>query len=257
MRIILNADDFGLSDEITAATIDCFNRGGLTSATILVKMPGSAGAIEFAKANPQFSFGVHLTFVRDTVEAPVSNPADVSDLVSSDGGFLSSNTIRRKALLGRIAVDQIEREVTAQVELLRSHGVKVSHLDSHGHLHKFAPFRKALRNLKSRLGIERIRGVQNVYLRKPIKSPTYWLGGWWGRKLRALFKTTDHFYMPTSAVDKGWPQTLLSRVGGYSLEVGVHPGYSEPWRVAESATARQFAEVAKAAGHQLITWNDL
>src|ERR1051325_6810400 len=128
MRIILNADDFGWDADSVRGTIECFERGALTSATIMAKMAATGKAIEYAKANPQFSFGVHLTLGGDGPEVPLSDPKDVSDLVGADGHFLQSNKVRVKALLNRISVDQLEREITAQIEFVRDSGVAISHV---------------------------------------------------------------------------------------------------------------------------------
>ena len=51
-------------------------------------------------------------------------------------------------------------------------GVPVSHVDSHRHLHKYGPFAGALRRVLPGLGIERVRNVQDVYLRRRLLSPT-------------------------------------------------------------------------------------
>src|SRR5437764_692006 len=107
MRIILNADDFGRDDDTVDATIDCFQRGLLTGATIMPAMPATNRAVEFALAHPQFSFGVHLTYVRETenaLERPLCDPAAVADLADADGRFLHSDVIRKKAMLGKIDV---------------------------------------------------------------------------------------------------------------------------------------------------------
>jgi predicted glycoside hydrolase/deacetylase ChbG (UPF0249 family) len=261
MRIILNADDFGFDADSVKATIDCFQFGALTSATIMPKMAATREAIEFARSNPQFSFGVHLTLGGDGPEVPLSRPQDVPDLVGPDGHFLQSNRTRLKALLGRLPVDQLEREITAQIQFIREAGVPISHVDSHGHQHKFAPVRKALSRVLPRFDIRRVRGVQDVYLRKPLKSPTYWMGAIWRRRLMKLpFVIPDHFYMPASAWDDQWQNRLLEllpRLRGEYLEVGVHPGYAEGWRDQERRTVQDFARRAIAAGHRLAGWNDL
>src|SRR5262249_21947427 len=157
--------------------------------------------LDYARKRPDLSFGVHLTYVCDTVEAPVCSPSDVAALVRPDGRFLPSNTVRVKALRGQIPVAQIARETHAQLALVRDHGITLSHVDSHGHLHKFRPFREALREVLPRFGIRHVRRVQDVYLRRPWKSATYWLGPVWGASLRRQFATTDHFFMSASAGD--------------------------------------------------------
>jgi len=260
MRIILNADDFGYSDDMVEATIDCFGRGSLTSASIMPKMPATARAIAFARQHEELSFGVHLTFVSDGIEEPVSSPSEIPALVGPNGQFLPSNRVRLMALFNRLPADQIERELTAQLAFLQEQGVRISHVDSHGHLHKFAPFRNALRRVLPRFNITRVRGVQDVYLRKPLRSPTYWLGGHWRRRIAASFVTTDHVYLPSSAWDQGWVEAMprvLARLAGSSLEIGVHPGHREPWQHEEYAAIQQLAPALRQQGHTLIGWRDL
>lgn len=261
MRLIINADDFGQNDDTVDASIRCFEQGGLTSATIMPRMPATARALEFARANPRFGFGVHLTFVCEddrSPERPVLPPDRVPCLVRADGRFLPSNETRKLALRGRLDVDQIARETEAQIRVVLDAGVKVTHVDSHGHLHKFGPFREALRRALPRVGITRVRGVQDVYLRRPLKSFTYWFGPVWRRRLKAVFTTTDVFYMPSSAGDVAWPEPLLrrlERLGVNTVEVGVHPGGTEPWRRREFEGAVALGRLARAAGHELVDFS--
>jgi predicted glycoside hydrolase/deacetylase ChbG (UPF0249 family) len=259
MRIILNADDFGHDDDTVAATIECFEAGGLTSATIMPRMPATARAIEYARASPRFSFGAHLTFVTDTVEAPFSAGADITDLLRPDGRFLDSQVLRLRALRGRVPVDQIEREMTAQIQFLLDQGVPLSHVDSHGHLHKFKPFVEAMKRVLPRFNLRRVRTAQDVYLRRPVQSPNYWLGGLWRRRIMRHFTTTDHLYMGNNPEDarKLGEGALLPLLRGETIEVGVHPGHAEGWRDAERRAAQAFARRAAAAGHRFVTWNDI
>jgi predicted glycoside hydrolase/deacetylase ChbG (UPF0249 family) len=262
MRIILNADDFGYDDDTVAATIECFEAGGLTSATIMPRMPATARAIEYARANPRFSFGAHLTFITDTVEAPFSSRTDIPDLLRPDGRFLDSQVLRLRALRGKVAVDQIEREMAAQIRFLLEQGVPISHVDSHGHLHKFKPFVEAMKRVLPRFNIRRVRTAQDLYLRRPLKSPTYWLGGLWRRRIMRNFTTTQHLYMGNTPDDArqlgdGALLPLLSGAIGDTIEVGVHPGRAEAWRDAERRAAQAFAPRAAAAGHRLVTWNEI
>jgi predicted glycoside hydrolase/deacetylase ChbG (UPF0249 family) len=255
VQIILNADDFGSAPDTLAATIECFEAQLLTSATIMVGMPGTDDALEFARGHPEHSFGVHLQFVGDGVERPLSDPASVPALVDADGYLRPTNVIRGQALLRRVPVEQIAREATAQIEFVKSRGIPVSHVDSHRHLHKFAPFRAALARVLPRFGISWVRNVQDVYLSRPATSPTYWAGPIWRRALMRSFATTDHFYMPTSAHDSDWHQLASRLPAGQSLEVGLHPGYEEAWRNEERESLMPFVSEARGAGHELVSWN--
>jgi chitin disaccharide deacetylase len=142
MRIITNGDDFGRCADTVKATIECLDAGVLTSASIMAKMPGTRLAVSYAKANPSFSFGVHLTFSGTTVEAPVLSPRNIPALVTHEGRFRQANRLRVMALSNQIPIEQIEAEAVAQISLLMEQGVPVSHVDSHFHLHKFPPSSK-------------------------------------------------------------------------------------------------------------------
>ncbi|HRP63247.1 MAG TPA: ChbG/HpnK family deacetylase [Phycisphaerales bacterium] len=255
MRVILNADDFGFDADTVRATIECFEQGGLTSATIMANMDATAEALAYAKENPQFSFGAHLTFSSDGPERPVLPPSSIPGLVDETGRFLDPVQVRTRALRNVLPVDEIAREMEAQLGVLVDHGIALSHVDSHGHLHKFKPFRAAMAIILPKFGITRVRNVQNIYLRAPLRSPTYWLSGFWRRRIMSLFATTPHFFMPTSAGDKKWIRPLLQRTFDGALEVGVHPGYAEPWRDQERAACIRFGAAARDAGWKAVCWN--
>jgi chitin disaccharide deacetylase len=260
VRLVLNADDFGLSEDTLASTVACFDEGLLTSASIMVGVPATDRALDYARARPDLSFGVHVNLVGDGVERPVSPPEAVSALIDDEGRFLPTRTVRMRALLGRLPVDQLEREITAQIECVRGAGVPVTHVDSHRHVHKLPTIREGMRRALAKLDIRRVRNVQDVYLRRPLRSPTYWLGSSWRRWLMREFQTTTHAYMPTSAHDVAWQEALLERCGrlpGRLLEIGVHPGTQEAWRDDERRSLAEFVPAARAAGHELVSWREV
>jgi YdjC-like protein len=251
--VVLNADDFGLSEETVRATIECFEAGALTSATIMPGMPATAVALDYARSRPDLGFGVHLLLSGDGEERPTA--VDVPGLVGPDGAFLGKRDARVRALTRRFPAGELERELAAQIELVRDAGVTPTHVDSHRHLHKVPWVRRALERVLPRYGITRVRNVQNVFLGRPLTSPTYWLGPFWGRGLRRAFATTDSFYMPAGMDDAGWPEPLLDRLHELdgSLEGGVHPG-PDGSRRAERDGVLDFAERARARGYRLADW---
>jgi chitin disaccharide deacetylase len=260
VEIVVNADDFGASEETVRATIECFEAGALTSATIMAGMPATDAALEYARSRPDLGFGVHLSFVANGLERPLSDPSRLGGLVDGEGRFRRAGEARRLALQRRIPVAAVAREAEAQLTAVREAGVRISHVDSHRHMHKLGPFRDGLALVLPHFGIRRVRNAQDVWLRRHARSPTYWYGRVWRRRLMRRFATTDHFYMPTSADDRGWATELLAlvrRLPGASLEVGVHPGFDEDWRDDERRTALAFAERARAEGHRLVPWSQL
>lgn len=259
MRVLLHADDFGASNDTVRATIECFERDALTSASIMPGMPATERATAFAREHRELDFGVHLTFVGDEDERPLSPPEEISALVGKDGSFRPTRELRARSLVRLLSEEQIAREATRQIEAVRDAGVEITHVDSHRHMHKLPSFRRALERVLPRFGIRRVRAVQDVYLRRPLRSPTYWLGSRWQSRLRRSFVTTDHMYMPTSAADVGWERPLLTIAAGLpgaTLEVGVHPGFDD-WRNAERESVLELAGLARHAGHTLVSWKDV
>jgi predicted glycoside hydrolase/deacetylase ChbG (UPF0249 family) len=254
-RVILHADDFGFDDDATDATIACFDHGTLTSATIMASMPATERAAAYARAHPEFSFGAHLVYVE---ERPICDAAQIATLLTADGSFLPTPELRKRALLGRISVEDVARETEAQLGRLRDLGVPLSHVDSHGHTHKLAPIRRALANVLPRFGIRRVRTAQNIFATQSLFRATRWLGHYWGRRIRRRWHTTDDFYMMSNEHESLHESQLDAMLGGGGvLEAGFHPGTIESWRAAEKRALEHFSAACHKRGVALITWNDL
>lgn len=261
MRIITNADDFGFDEDTLKATIQGFESGALTSATIMATMPQHEEALRYAAAHPEFSFGCHLTWVGDGLERVSLPGQEVPCLAHENGVLRGSQEIRLKALLGGLSVDEIARETESQLSRLRDFGIPISHVDSHGHLHKFRPFREALRRVLPKFGIRRVRRVQTIYLRKPLRSPTFWLGRHWDASLMKSFVSTEAFYMSTGLQEApDWVEQIISKMNQrhfQTVEIGVHPGTLEPWRAAELLALLEIQRIAQLRNHSLVSFHAL
>ena len=160
MRVILHADDFGYDNDTVAATIDLFEKGCLSSASIMATMPAAGDALKYAAEHQMFSFGVHLTYVDGLLPA-IRN--EKSSLLDENRLFYPSNDVRRKALLFKLKQKEIISESLAQINLVKDVGVGVSHLDSHGHLHKFPAFLEALPKIKKQSEIAASTGFWSTF----------------------------------------------------------------------------------------------
>lgn len=253
LQVVVTADDFGYSADTVDATVECIDQGCVTSVSLMPNMPATDRALAAVSNRTDVSVGVHLTFAGTGLERPLSPPSEIGALVGRGGTFRSSNVMRLAALARQIAVADIERELIAQIELVRDAVGLVSHVDSHYHLHKLPPFATALSRVLPRYGIRRVRGVQDVYLRRPLLSPTYWLGSALRVQLRG-FVSTDHLYMPATAGDTSWDRIGEGLCG--SLEIGVHPGRAEPWRNSERRGVLAFGRT-RLRGYSLVRWTDI
>lgn len=125
MRLIVNADDFGYSKGVNYGIIAAHQYGVVTSATLMVNMPGAEHAFELMRQYPDLRVGVHLTL---TCGRPLAD--DVPSLVDEEGKFLSYEDIFAHA-----RPEEIEVELTRQIERFLAAGFGPTHLDSHHHVH--------------------------------------------------------------------------------------------------------------------------
>jgi hopanoid biosynthesis associated protein HpnK len=138
IRLIINADDFGLTEGINRAIGEAHQRGILTSATLMTNGYAFASALEIAAQNPTLGVGIHLNLVQGK---PVSNPERVPCLVDNSGVFKRSVADLIQADLGGgIPRDEIVREIRSQIEMALQHGLNPTHLDGHKHFHLWPPF---------------------------------------------------------------------------------------------------------------------
>ena len=258
MKFILNADDFGISEDTVQETISLFEEGHLTSATIILSMPGTEKAINFALKNPDFSFGLHLNFHSDTVEKPILDRKFIPSLINKDGFFNEGKVFRKNLFSGKINLDEIKIEALAQVSYLKDHGINISHFDSHGHLHKYPKISNKLSEIRDDVGIKKMRIVQNIYMDKlirKIKRPSYWLQNYYGKSIRKNFKTTKYFFNNLNPEDFSWPEKICSIRKYDTIEIGTHPGINERWRVNESINIVKLSKlINKSKFHSKINW---
>ena len=155
-RLIINADDFGLTRGVNRAVVELHQAGSLTSATLMATGAAFEDAVALTNANPALGVGCHITL---TDGLPVSPPQSISTLLGPDGKrFRPSLVDFVQALVrGKISEEEVEREALAQVEKLRDAGIKVTHLDTHKHTHLFPAVTRPLLRVAERCGIGAIR----------------------------------------------------------------------------------------------------
>lgn len=133
-RLIVTADDFGLSPEVNEAVERAHREGVLTAASLMVGERAAAEAVEIARRNPRLAVGLHLTL---TDGAPVLPPERIPALVRADDGrFRDDMAAVGFALAASSAARaQLRAEVAAQVEAFRATGLACDHLNAHKHFH--------------------------------------------------------------------------------------------------------------------------
>jgi predicted glycoside hydrolase/deacetylase ChbG (UPF0249 family) len=154
-QLVVNADDFGLTVGVNDGIFDAHDRGILTSGSVFANAPATADAIRRVRVRPSLGVGVHLALVDGT---PMLPPNRVPTLVEDDGRFRASwKPFIVACLRGRVAFEEVERELTAQIERLQSEGIPLTHLDAHKHVHAFPPIFAIVARLGERFRIPVVR----------------------------------------------------------------------------------------------------
>jgi chitin disaccharide deacetylase len=284
-RLIVNADDFGLTQGINRAIVAACREGVVTSATLMANGEAFDDAVERAKSASGLSVGCHVVLVDGTPVRGQRTPT-LSDKKFRDGRFYESlNSFAVRAVLGRIDADEIEAEVAAQIRKLQAAGVAVSHLDTHKHTHIFPQVLRPLLRAARACGVRAVRNPFGpVRFSMLAKYPGLWkrysqvavlnrIGGGFQRSVAdAGMLTTDGTLgiVATGAMDLDLFKNIVESLPEGAWELVCHPGYNdadlarirtrlresrvEEMRVLVSPEAR---EILTRSGVQLISYRDL
>ncbi|HEX4283621.1 MAG TPA: ChbG/HpnK family deacetylase [Terracidiphilus sp.] len=259
-RLIVNADDFGLTRGVNRAIVELHQAGVLTSATLMAKASATEQAIVLAAENPLLGVGCHVVLVDGE---PVLPAREVPSLVDARTGCFvpKLTTFLGRLLTGRIRAAEIEAEAAAQIALLQSRGVRLTHVDTHKHTHMFpAVLRPVLRaagaaglgavrnpfepewavHASPRAGL--VRSAEVMVLRR--------FGPYFGRILAQQgFVTTDGTIAvaATGVVNADTVRSLLTRLPPGTWELVSHPGYNDADLDRVRTRLRAAREVERAA----------
>lgn len=155
-RLIVNADDFGLTPGVNRAIIELHAAGLVTSTSLMARGGASEEAIALACATPSLGVGCHVVLVDGE---PVLPPEQIPSLVErGTGRFPQSLTVFLLRLFaGRIRAAEIAAEAAAQIAYLQRRGVRLTHIDTHKHTHVFSAVLRPVLRAARAAGIPAVR----------------------------------------------------------------------------------------------------
>ncbi len=157
IRLVVNADDFGMSPAISRGILRAHRDGIVTSTSLLGNCNDLPAAGALLAATPTLGVGVHLALCGGR---SVADPASVPSLVGPDGAFFPRGQDFITAWVrGRVSAADVEREIDAQVARIRDAGLTVDHLDTHHHLGFLPVVGRAVEAVARRHGIAGIRSA--------------------------------------------------------------------------------------------------
>lgn len=132
-RVIISADDFGLSEAVNEAVEQAHRDGILAAASLMVAGPAAADAVRRARALPNLRVGLHLVAIEGPAVLP---PADISSLVDAEGQFPSDQfRLGVRYALHRAIRRQLAAEIGAQFAAFAATGLALDHANAHKHMH--------------------------------------------------------------------------------------------------------------------------
>ena len=287
-RLIVNADDFGLTAGVNRAILELHNAGVLTSATLMARAAATDEAIDIALRTPSLGVGCHVVLVDgEPVLSAVHDIPGLADPAANRfqptlGKFLRTIYGRhRSGPAGtRHVDDQIERETVAQIQTLQARGVRLTHVDTHKHTHVFP---RVLRPVLSAARACGIRAVRNPF--EPAWSVRATPGAPFVRRTQVRLLRLLHATFRRIVSEEGFTTTsgalgvlatgTLDAVALASLlraippkgvfELVTHPGYNDQdlarahTRLLDSRNAEREAlsTLRQSANLQLISFNGL
>lgn len=155
-RLITNADDFGLTGGVNRAIEELNQAGLLTSATLMARALATDDACAVALRTPMLGVGCHVVLVDgEPVLAREKLPTLVDQRTGKFAPTLGKFLLR--LMSGRIEAREVEAEASAQMELLKKCGLKLTHVDTHKHTHMFRGVLEPLLRAAKMQGVATIR----------------------------------------------------------------------------------------------------
>ena len=284
-RLIINADDFGLTHGVNRAIAEGHVRGVVTSTTLMANSCAFDEAVLIAKSSDKWSVGCHLVLVDGE---PLIDPGRVPTLVPGRNSHKFRDGVgilALQSLAGRVDSDQVEAESIAQIRKLQASGINVSHVDTHKHTHIFPGVLNGILRAARICGVSAIRNPFESFAADFARTRKQL----WKRYVQVRFlgrlaspfrkavqkagmRTPDGTFgiVVTGHLDRQLFQGIAENIPEGTWEFVCHPGYLDedlqaiPTRLRESRTAelelltsRETREVLASRNVELITYRDL
>lgn len=224
-KLIVNADDFGYCESVNYGIISSHVNGIVTSTTIMANMPRFNHAVKLLEEFDTLGCGVHMTL---SCNKPLND--NLKTLVDKNGKFH-----RRidDEVINNIDLDELYKEFCTQIDKVIASGVKITHLDSHHHVHTIPQFEEV------------IKAILDKY-KLPIR-------GGFKRKFdyEKVVPCVDNFYNKNVRVD--YFSKNLDKIKSYEIcDLMSHPAFIESFLLNSTSYV-----IERAKEHEILTSKDV
>ena len=270
--LIVNADDYGLTEGISYGILRAHEEGVVTSTSVLAVGPAYGKVSGRLADHPMLGVGIHLAAVGE--DPPLLSALEIPTLLNRRGELSRSY----KGLIARLAVGAVDpadirREFVAQIEAVRELGLEITHLDAHQHLHLWPAVGRIVLDLAQQFAIPAVRVTR---CRGTAIGPAI---SFLANRLADRASTAGIAH-PEDAAGLEWAGQLgraklaraldrLAARGARSCELGVHPGLADDpdrgryswgyeWAAEfDALTCPETAALVEQHGFRLGTYRDL
>ncbi|MEW6155898.1 MAG: hopanoid biosynthesis-associated protein HpnK [Verrucomicrobiota bacterium] len=269
-RLIVNADDFGLSASANHAIIRAHHEGILTATSLMVNEPGFDEAVELAKAAPRLGVGLHLTLLCGHATLPHH---EIPGLVNARCEFHSNPAaVGLRYFFRKDLRAQIHAEIRAQFQKFQQTGLVLDHVDSHHHLHAHPTIFGVLIQSAAKLKITHLRLTREPFLvqarvsfrgliRRWSHGFVHWLLA--GRARPVLRRMDIRFpdavfgLLQDARVDEAYLMRLLPRLPRGVSEIYSHPSLDQFRHEMDALISPKIKAIIEQLGIRLIRYQDI
>jgi len=228
--LIVNADDFGLTDGVCRAIVRAHREGIVTSTSALAVGPAFHRCASMLDDVPELGVGVHLAAVGE--DPPLLSAREIPTLVDARGRLaLSWRQFLPRMALHRIDLADVEREFTAQGEATRAAvgAGRLTHLDTHQHLHLWPRIDALVCRLARQWQVPGVRVTRSLGRNLKGRAVNV-LGGRLDRRARANGLAVPGVFAGFDEAGGVIAERLagviaqLGATSAQTAELGVHPG---------------------------------
>ena len=268
-RLVVNADDFGLSHSVNEAVVRAHGGGILTAASLMVNERGFEEAVKLAKENPQLGVGLHLTLLMGHSTLP---PEKIPGLVNPRGEFSDRPVATGfRYFFQRGLREQLRAEIHAQFEKFHATGLPLDHVNGHLHLHLHPVVFQILMEDAGRLGIRRMRLTRDCLARSGRMARGRWfyrlshaaIYGWLSNRARQPLRQhgikhaeTTFGLLQNARVNEEYLLKLLPELPPGDSELYSHPSLDEFKHEFDALVSPRVKELVKKLGAQILHRTD-
>ena len=264
--LIVTADDLGLAKSINEGIVRAYQEGIVKSVSVISTGEAFDDAVKVINDLKLEEIGAHLALT------------ETKPILNSSGLHKNHNQFFFNLLFGRINLDDVYKELQAQLDLLKKTGVKITHLDCHEHLHIFPRLMDIFVKLAKERGIPAIRYPRGDRAAKGFSAADIYKSGllsYFSGKTENILKNsgllyTDFFLglLDSGSLDENKLIEMLNNLKDGVTEIVTHPGFlspevldNYPWHSGGETelfalTGSRVKNAVRANGIKLITYRE-